>query len=95
MTLPKRLTKDRERRPEGVNGSQLKSLLKWPLSQTTLQTPKPTSEMPSSQPSGMTTEHSRTITTAENQEHDRNSPKPENQALHFNQNEARSQCKIT
>ena len=60
-----------------------------------LKTPNLTSEMPSSQPSGMTTEHSRTITTAENQEHDRNSPKPENQALHFNQNEVRAQHKIT
>jgi len=42
--------KDRERRLEGGwMGANPKFLSKWPLNQITLQTPKPTSEMPSSQ----------------------------------------------
>ena len=41
------------------------------------------------------TEYSGTLTIAKTQEVEWNLPKPESEALNFNQNEARSQSKIT
>lgn len=99
--------KDRERRPEegwgggaGLNESQSKFLSKWPLSQTTLQNMK-SHKSDALEPTGvwmflvMTREYSGTLTSAENQAQHQNSPKPESEALNFNQNEESAQTKIT
>jgi hypothetical protein len=43
----------------------------------------------------MTREYSGTLTSAENQAQHQNSPKPESEALNFNQNEESAQTKIT
>ena len=91
--------KNRERRLEGVNGEPIKISsgiavvpINPPKPQNSQDTLEPTSDW---MPSGITKEHSGRLTTAENQEVERNTPKPKSEALNFNQTEARAQTQIT
>ena len=92
VTLPKRLMKDRERRPDGVNGSQYKISSKWQLSQN--HPPKhQDSQQRCSWVSGWMfsvriEEHSGALTTSEKQAQHKNTPKLENRSLNFSHNEA-------
>ena len=86
--------KNRERRSERVNGEPIK--ISFGIAVVPINPPKPQNSQDTLEPtSGITKEHSGTLTTVENQEVERNTPKPKSEALNFNQTEARAQTQIT